>query len=220
DEIEYHSSATKDLNQRAEQLKQRLDRLYDDKLDGKIKPEFYERKFRQYSEELENTSSSLDKYNRASVSYFELGMNIYELSQRAKQVYLKAESEEDKRKLIRLVFGRLTLDEGKIDTVYSPAFKLLSEAVEHTNSSKVAKTHTIEDRIFEPQEKIDILGKYEYSEPYRSALLPGSPFVLYDIFSGESLARVKNQLDVLKKVLVSEPKYAVVKVSNGEFVKL
>jgi hypothetical protein len=50
--------------------------------------------------------------------------------------------------------------------------------------------------------------------------LPGSPFVLYDIFSGESLARVKNQLEVLNRVLVSESKYAVVKVSNGEFVKL
>ena len=44
--------------------------------------------------------------------------------------------------------------------------------------------------------------------------------VLYDIFSGESLVRAKNQLEALKKVLVSEPEYAVVKVSNGEFVKL
>jgi len=51
-------------------------------------------------------------------------------------------------------------------------------------------------------------------------MLPGSPFVLYDIFSGESLARVKNQLEVLNRVLISKPKYAMVKVSNGEFVKL
>jgi hypothetical protein len=50
--------------------------------------------------------------------------------------------------------------------------------------------------------------------------LPGSPFALYDIFSGESLARVKNQIEVLNKILTSKPKYAVVKVSNGEFVKL
>ena len=51
-------------------------------------------------------------------------------------------------------------------------------------------------------------------------MLPGSLFVLYDIFSGESMARVKNQLEVLNKVLVSKPKYAVVKVSNGEFIKI
>jgi len=52
------------------------------------------------------------------------------------------------------------------------------------------------------------------------AWLPGSPFALYDIFTKESLAKVKNQIEVLKEVLVANPKYAVVKVDNGEFVKL
>ena len=51
-------------------------------------------------------------------------------------------------------------------------------------------------------------------------LLPTSPFALYEIFTGESIARVKNQLEVLNRVLISKPKYTVVKVSNGEFCKL
>lgn len=94
DEIAYHSSVLNELKQRYEQTQKRLDRLYDDKLDEKITKEFYERKFKQYSEKKEAITLSIEKHSQASNKYFELGINIYELSQKAKQIFQKANLEE------------------------------------------------------------------------------------------------------------------------------
>jgi len=52
DEIEYHNKAIEELNRRYQQIQRRLNLLYDDKLDGKITPEFYEEKFKQYTRAL------------------------------------------------------------------------------------------------------------------------------------------------------------------------
>jgi hypothetical protein len=45
DEIDYREACLNELKRRYNLILNRLDRLYDDKLDGKISEEFYERKF-------------------------------------------------------------------------------------------------------------------------------------------------------------------------------
>ena len=51
---------------------------------------------------------------------------------------------EEQRSLIGLVFAKLTLDEEKLGWDYSKAFKILSEAVEAINCSKVEKLDDFE----------------------------------------------------------------------------
>ena len=68
--------------------------LYDDKLDGKIPLEFYERKFKQYTREKEEIVRSIEKHSNAQTKYFELGISNLELSQKAKEIYQKATIEE------------------------------------------------------------------------------------------------------------------------------
>jgi len=99
DEIAYREACLNELKKRHSLIIQRLDKLYDDKLDGKISEEFYERKFKQYSKEKEEIESAIKRHERANLKYYELGLNLYELSQRAKEIYLKA-SLEEKRQLI------------------------------------------------------------------------------------------------------------------------
>ncbi len=172
DEIKYHSSALDELQRKQDQIQKRLDKLYDDRLDEKISEDFYEKKFKQYTEEKENTIQNIQKHSRASNKYLELGVNIYELSQKAKEIYLKAKQDE-KRQLISLVFSKLSLDEGKLSYGYSKAFQLLSEAVKATNSSKLVKTTKSSAQIFEPSEKD---GKSRQNEDFylqRSVLLRG-----------------------------------------------
>ncbi len=172
DEIEYHSSALNELNQKYNQIQQRLDKLYDDKLDGNITEEFYNRKFQQYTEEKEKILEAIERHSQASNKYFELGINIYELSQKAREIYLKA-SLEQKRQLISLVFTNLLLDEGKLSYSYSKPFQLLSQAVRATNSSKIAKLIKNREKIFEPSEKGYIINQRDNLEAYRPFLLLG-----------------------------------------------
>jgi len=51
-------------------------------------------------------------------------------------------------------------------------------------------------------------------------VLPGSPNILFQIFSGEKLAQVKEQLRDLKRIMQIKPNYQVIKVKNGEIYKL
>lgn len=171
DEITYHSSSVGELNKHHEILKQRLDKLYDDKLDGKIPEEFYKKKFTQYSEDLKNIDKSLSKHTNASVSYFELGMNFYDTSQRAAEIFQKSQMDQ-KRQLIRLVFEKLILDDGKLEYFYSKPFQILHDAVIATNRSKELQKVPSDDKIFEQVEKIANITQIDDFEHYRPILLP------------------------------------------------
>ncbi len=172
DEIEYHSLAVNELNQRYELIQKRLDKLYDDKLDEKINKEFYERKFKEYSAERETILRSIQKHSQANNKYFELGITVYELSQKAREIYLSATLEE-KRQLINLVFENLFLNEGRLTFSYSKPFKTLSEAVEITNSSKVLDLVKSSDKIFEPASFRKSKTKSRAIDPTFATMLAG-----------------------------------------------
>ena len=115
-----------ELNRRYETLQRREDALYDDKVDEKISEKFYERKFKQYSGEREEVFDSIKRHETGRAKYFELGMNILELAQRAKEIYLKR-SVEEKRQLLKLVFSNLVLKDGNLRPGWHPAFRLIAE---------------------------------------------------------------------------------------------
>lgn len=174
DEIEYHNSTVGELQTRYEAVQKRMDKLYDDKLDEKITPEFYNRKFKQYSDEKDELTETIKRHSNASTGYLNLGINLYELSQKAKKIYLKAKAKgmlTEQKNLIRLVFAKLILDEGKLSWEYSKAFKILSEAVEETNCSKVQKLDDFENKTFEHRKKPSNSIK-------KDALLPQRPIWL------------------------------------------
>ena len=153
DETEYHSASLNELKQQHERIERRLDLLYDDRLDEKITRDFYERKVKQYSEEKERITEAIRKHSQASSKYFELGMSIYELSQRAKEVYQELNLER-KRRLIGLVFDNLFLDEGKLSFTYTKPFETLARAVKATNGPKVLNLAKSSPKTFEPAKNL------------------------------------------------------------------
>ncbi len=173
DKIQYHSSSLNELNQRQEQLNKRLEKMYEDKLDEKISEVFYSQQSKKYLTELKDIAESIGKHANANEKYYQLGSNLYELSQRANIIYDKAQK-QDKRLLINLVFSDLYLQNGKLIANYSKAFKILLELVELTNeliSSKVKKNEMIVARIFEPKKKPDITIQMDDFYLHRPVLL-------------------------------------------------
>ncbi len=137
DEVQYHTSALSELNSRLTRTQQKVDVLYDEKLDGKITPEFYEKKFVQYSQELEEVIASIKRHKDANISYIELGSSILDLTQRARELYEKKASPEKKRKLLSLVFAGLKLKDKIITPVYNKAFQFIIERVNTINSEEI-----------------------------------------------------------------------------------
>lgn len=175
DEVEFHNNTVGELEARYEAVQKRMDKLYDDKLDEKIAPEFYNRKFKQYSDEKDEITESIKKHAQASTSYINLGVNIYELSQRAKELYLKAKANDmvdEQRALIRFIFATLTVDGEKLNYTYSKTFKILSEAVEATNGPKVDKIDDLENGKFELTKKPDNSTQKDALLPLRPIWLP------------------------------------------------
>ena len=172
DEMEYYSASVTELNRRLGSVEQRFGKIYDDKIDGQITEEFYQRKLAQYSLEKDQIKQALSKHSNANAKYYELATNIYDLSQRAKEIFLKAKEKEHKRQLIKLIFAALTIDAGILSYTYTKAFQLLSEAVVATNSSNVDKIVKNQTRIFEPSKEGDLMPQSAYLEAYRPALLP------------------------------------------------
>jgi|GEM_PF-319005 len=171
DTIEYYTTSLDELNARYKLIEERFEKIYDDKIDGKITEEFYNKKFKQYTDEKDKVTESIQKHANASSQFYQLAINIYDISQQAKAIYLKAKDTDKKRQLLRLVFEKITIDEGKIYFAYSKAFKLLSEAVHATNSTKIKKLVVARIKNFEPKEKTDLIGQMDGYYAYRPTLL-------------------------------------------------
>jgi len=165
DEIAYHQKSREEVNHRYEQIQKRLDMLYDDKLDGKITPEFYEAKFKQYSKEKEDILDSLQRHSEAQSKYFELGVNVLEISKGAKELYLKNLTEK-RRTLLSLVFSSLQLNEEKLEIQYTKPFEIIFQRNNQLKSSKIPQTLQMPTKILEPA----ILGQNE-----RKTALSGGP---------------------------------------------
>ena len=71
------------------------------------------------------------------------------------------------------MFSKLTLDEGVVGYEYSKTFKLLSEAVKLTNSSKVKETEKKTEKIFKPIKKTDDTPQSVSLDAQRPIWLPG-----------------------------------------------
>lgn len=139
DEIKYYQVQRDGLNAQFERIQRRLEAIYEDKIDGKITPEFYERKFKEYSEEKENILNKLNKINDTNVQYYEAGYAIHELALKAKEIYQSEKATtEERRLLLSYVFSNLTLNGAKIRGNYTLAFEFLAEWMPKLN------------KIFEP----------------------------------------------------------------------
>lgn len=149
DQVAYRESATVELERQVKRAQKRLEALYDDKLDGKIDNDLYERKFRQYTAEKERAIEAMQRHSNADTKYYELGISIFELSQIAEDAYEKA-SNDEKRKFMNLMLDSMSLRDGILSGTYSKPFEILYRAVTAVNGSKAADLAKMGPKIFEP----------------------------------------------------------------------
>lgn len=112
DEQEYHSSQIKSLQKQYNKLQLRLDRIYIDKIDEVVTTEFYQEKTNEWKDEQSNILINIDKHKEANTNYFEQGIRILELAQKAYSAYLEQDN-TGKRKLLNILLSNCTLNDGK-----------------------------------------------------------------------------------------------------------
>ena len=153
DVLIYHNSILDDLNNKLKAVEKRLSTLYDDKADGTISKEFYARKNAEYLKEQKEIEETIELHNKAGHKFRELGLQLYGISQRAEELYLK-KLPDKKRSLLGLIFKKLIVKDTKLTYEHTIAFKMLARLAKITNSrSKVVKKTEKETRTFELKEK-------------------------------------------------------------------
>jgi len=128
DEKAFHDEMMAKLTSQLGKLQQKLDKAYDDKLEGKIAEEFWAKKSEQWGEEQSGILSKLKWHQGANKSYFGEGIKILELANRAYSLYLKAEAQE-KRKLLNYILSNCQVANGTLYPTHRKPFDLIAEGV-------------------------------------------------------------------------------------------
>jgi len=126
DEKEYHNSQIKSLQEQYNKLQHRLDKIYIDKLDEVVTTEFYQEKTNEWKNEQNNTLINLQKHKDVNNNYFEQGIKILELAQKAYFAYLEQDN-TGKRNLLNILLSNCTLNKGNLYPTYRKPFDLLAK---------------------------------------------------------------------------------------------
>ena len=144
DEMKYHDEQTAALRAYYEKLQRRLDVMYEDKLDGIIEQDFYERKSAAWKKEQDDVARKIESHQGAGRSYLDEGVKLLELMQKAVILYEKQNTQE-KRRILNFLCSNSTWKGGRLHPNYRQPFDMLVE----TNA-----THKKEKAVF--SEKNDL----------------------------------------------------------------
>lgn len=134
---EYHSGVVGHLEAEQKKIDDRIEKLYEDKLDGVITKEFYQRKFTQYETRQGEIADKLSRHQKANIDYYELGSSIFDLAQSGAQLYEKTTSVADKRSLLFIVFAKLSLKDGELVPTFHNGFQLIAECAKNSDGLSV-----------------------------------------------------------------------------------
>ncbi|MDD3940571.1 MAG: recombinase family protein [Candidatus Pacebacteria bacterium] len=136
DEIKYYTNSVNSINKIIAIAQHRIEAIYEDKIDGKITPEFYSRKLEEYSKQKEEANDKLKKLNDGNTKYYQAGFALHELALRAGDIYKSPRATtEDKRLLLSKIFSNLTLNADTITPNYTSAFQFLTKWIPILNNT-------------------------------------------------------------------------------------
>lgn len=100
---------------------ERMDKAYEDKLDGVISPAHYERISQKWDAEQRRLLTPIEQHQ----SYLDQGVKILELAQRAHSFYLTRTARE-KRQLLDFVLSNLTWKHNELTAEFRQPFDMLA----------------------------------------------------------------------------------------------
>ena len=115
----------------------RLDKLYDDRLDGFIEPDFFERKAREWRQTQKRLTDQIAEYENAAQDYVQDGVRLLELAKKAYFLF-KQQNSSEKRKLLNFVCSNSTWKDKTLTATFRQPFDLLALTNTTWQSKKAA----------------------------------------------------------------------------------
>jgi site-specific DNA recombinase len=123
----HHDAAIARLQVEYNQLQNRIDAMYVDKLDGRVGAAFFDRKASEWRSEQDLLLRSIEEHQTANQTYLGEGVRLLELTQRAHTLFQKQEPRE-KRRLLNFLLSNSSWKGGELTATFRQPFDMLANA--------------------------------------------------------------------------------------------
>lgn len=123
-QVQFREKALSDINNRLIQVQSNLDQIYDDKLDGVIDEQTFQRKRAQFSDEQKKLDDQVQKHRIVDKKYVDFGCLILGVTHLASGTF-KVRNSEEKRYLLNFIFSNLSLRDKKVEFSFNNIFQAL-----------------------------------------------------------------------------------------------
>ena len=134
-EIEYRNKEVGRLKSEQTKLQDRLDRLFEMRLDGEINKSTYETKSSELKSRLGEVEDKIKAHSKADDGFNETLIGLHEIANHAGEAFSSGYSLERKRSLLKFVFERLEMDEGRIGYKLNSPFDVIESSVSSSGSN-------------------------------------------------------------------------------------
>ncbi len=125
-EQEFIKNTQRILTEKLNLTQERISKLIDMHIDGKIDAQTYHFKLEEYKNEQQRLSLELKSYSAGSKAEALAAREILEMVRDAKE-YFMSSSLDEKQQLLHFFFSNLTLDDGKLDLEPREPFNLIAD---------------------------------------------------------------------------------------------
>ena len=131
-EQEFHSSAMGGLKTEYDRIESRISKMTDDKYDGSITPEMYDKKLKEYKSKQANLLQNMQDHSRADEQYHLTASRLLDICKRAFEIFESSEPAE-KRVFLNFVLQNSVLNQTKPVFTMKPVFAGIVKAHETHN---------------------------------------------------------------------------------------
>ena len=127
DEKQFHADAISRLQTDYCKIQNRIDAMYEDKLDGRVAGEFFDTKAAEWRAEQDRIMRDIERHPAANQNYIEEGIQLLDLARRATDLYEKQDA-SSRRELLGFILSNSVWADGKLTAEFRQPFDLLALA--------------------------------------------------------------------------------------------
>ena len=149
DEKVHHQQAITQLQAEYTRLQQRIDMMYDDRLDGNITAEMFERRHAEFNKRLQEIERDMQRHRNANYAYIEEGALLLDLAHHAADLY-DVRPMNEKKAILQAVLSNSTYSGGKLHPVYRKPFDTLVQPQSRYQKARAASVSSDPNDIWLP----------------------------------------------------------------------
>ena len=140
DEKQFHNDSVTRLQTELTKIQSRIDTMYEDKLDGRVSQDFFDRKSKDWKREQERLLETIHKHQTANHNYLDEGIKLLEMASKAHKTFIEREPAE-KRKLVTAFFAQSSWKEGQLTVKFKQPFQMIALSNSKSSNKKAVSVN-------------------------------------------------------------------------------